>query len=395
MKLNKIEIEQRISKLYKALQVSGQDWTSALIFGKVSQYYFTGTMQDGVFVLRKDGSYAYFARRSYSRAKLEALIDNVLPMGSYKDMYDFIGRGKHRIFLDKNVANVLALDRLNKAFQIEDFFGIDSIISHVRAVKSEYELQLLRESGRRHQILLNEVVPSLLKEGITEYEFTAQVFREMMQLGYQGLSRFSMFQAEMFIGQIGFGDNAVYPTSFDGPGGMKGLSPVMPAVGDDSRKLKKGELIFADIGFGCGGYHSDRTQVYYLGSDLPDYLAAAHNICLNLERKAASMLKPGAIPSEIYKETVEKLDHDFRVNFMGVGEDAVKFLGHGMGLHVDEWPVIAPGFNEPLQENMVLAIEPKKSFPGVGIVGVEDSYIVSKNGGECITGGERDIMMIC
>jgi Xaa-Pro aminopeptidase len=43
---------------------------------------------------------------------------------------------------------------------------------------------------------------------------------------------------------------------------------------------------------------------------------------------------------------------------------------------------------------MVFALEPKRGVPGVGMVGVEDTYVVTKRGGECITGGGSDIMVV-
>jgi len=61
-------------------------------------------------------------------------------------------------------------------------------------------------------------------------------------------------------------------------------------------------------------------------------------------------------------------------------------LGHGIGLVVDEWPVIAEGFDEPLEQNMALAIEPKKGMPGVGMVGIENTFLVTTQGGRGLTG---------
>jgi Xaa-Pro aminopeptidase len=81
--------------------------------------------------------------------------------------------------------------------------------------------------------------------------------------------------------------------------------------------------------------------------------------------------------------------------FMGVDKrHRVKFLGHGVGLHIDEFPVIARGFDEPLEENMVLALEPKKAVPGIGMAAVEDTYVVTPEGGRCVTGGGRDIIVV-
>ena len=79
---------------------------------------------------------------------------------------------------------------------------------------------------------------------------------------------------------------------------------------------------------------------------------------------------------------------------MGFGARSVSFLGHGLGLHLDELPVIAEGFHEPLLENMAIALEPKKGMAGVGTVGVEESYIVTPDGGLSITGGCRDIIQL-
>jgi Xaa-Pro aminopeptidase len=106
------------------------------------------------------------------------------------------------------------------------------------------------------------------------------------------------------------------------------------------------------------------------------------------------MLKPGAIPADIYNTVMGGISEEFKTNFMGYGTRQVKFLGHGVGLHIDETPVIANGFKEPLQENMVIALEPKKGMTGIGMVGVEDTYIVTPQGGRCITGGGCDIIVI-
>jgi Xaa-Pro aminopeptidase len=98
------------------------------------------------------------------------------------------------------------------------------------------------------------------------------------------------------------------------------------------------------------------------------------------------MLKPGAIPSEIYQTVLQGLEPDFQRNFMSFGNRCARFLGHGIGLVVDEVPVIAEGFDEPLVEGMVFAVEPKKGIPNFGMVGIENTFIVSPQGGRSVTG---------
>lgn len=393
-KPTKQEIMCRIKRLFDEVNRQGTNWDAVFLVDKINQYYLTGTMQDGVFVLRRDGSYAYFVRRSFDRARLECMIDNLYPMGSYRDVASVLGNGIHNIYLETEVITYGLLERIKKYFAIEKIQSIHKIISGVRAVKSDYELSCMIESGRQHQYLLENIVPALLKEGMNEAELTGEIYSQMIKLGYHGVSRFSMFQTEIVVGQLGFSENAVYPAYFDGPGGMKGMSPAAPIVGDRRRTLKKGDLVFVDIGYGVWGYHTDRTQIYSFGANPADELVEIHRQCIHIQKKTAACLMPGNIPSEIYHTVMRDLEPEFLENFMGTQNSRVKFLGHGVGLQIDEFPVIANGFDDPLQANMTLAIEPKKSISGVGILGVEDTYIVTKDGGKCITNGEKEIFTV-
>ncbi len=106
------------------------------------------------------------------------------------------------------------------------------------------------------------------------------------------------------------------------------------------------------------------------------------------------MLKPGAVPSEIYNTIISSLDEEFLQNFMGFGNRKVKFIGHGVGLPFDEKPVIAEGFDEPIQAGMVFALEPKRGIENIGMVGIENTFIVTANGAECITGDNPGLIPI-
>lgn len=392
-KPSKQEVADRIANLYSEVNKQSLGWEAVLLVDKVNHYYFTGTMQDGLFVLKNDGTYAYFVRRSFERAKEECLIDNVYQINSYKDIRTAIG-DISSVLIETEVLTCAALERLKKHFTISNIGSADKAILKVRSVKSRYELACIEESGKQHKYLLESVVPSLLREGMSEAELTAAMYKEMIGLGFHGVARFAMFQTEIVVGQIGFSVNSLYPTCFDGPGGMRGMHPAAPIIGDRSTLLKKGDIVFVDNAYGVNGYHTDRTQIYMFGKNPPDELLNIHRQCKSIQTKAASLLKPGAIPSDIYNSVLEELDESFLQNFMGFGTRTVKFLGHGVGLQVDEFPIIANGFLEPLAKDMAIALEPKKGVAGVGIVGVEDTYVVTENGGRCITGGEKDIITV-
>lgn len=392
--VTKQELEARISRLCIAISDRRPDWDTAIIINRINQYYFTGTMQDGLLVVKKSGTVKYFVRRSYERAIKESPLHSIYPMHSYRDIAQVIGEDFGNTLIETETVTISILERLKKYFHIKHMYSIENIVFGVRAVKSPYELYWMKEAGKQHSLLLNEVAPSILREGMSEVDFTAELYKKMLKMGHHSVARFYSYQTEIIAGQVAFGENSNVPTNMDSPGGMKGMCPAVPIIGSRERLLKKGDLVFVDVGFGLYGYHTDRTQVYMFGSNPSDELVRAHRKCIEIEKKAAELLKPGNIPSEIYNKLMDDLDSDFLNNFMGFGDRKVKFLGHGIGLHIDEQPVIANSYNSPLQENMVIALEPKKGIAGVGMVGVEDTYIVTPVGGQCITGGERDIIVI-
>jgi Xaa-Pro aminopeptidase len=392
--LNSQTINKRITALQQKLLTAGRNYDTALIIDRVNQYYFTGTMQDGILVLRRDGYVGFFVRKSSQRASLESPLENIIPIRSYGDMLEYLPSDLGDVYLETGKMPLLMLQRLRKTFLMKEIMPLENIIMTLRMVKSEQELSLIRESGRLHNILLREKVPALLRENMSETDLMAEIYAEMIRLGHHGVSRFGMFQLEMVAGQLGFGENSLYPTCFDGPGGMLGMSPAVPAIGSRERKLKKGDLVFVDIGFGVDGYHSDKTQVYSFGAVPSDRVTGVHQACLDVIRKSAELLLPGTSPAYIYETVINSLPAALGGSFMGYGDEQVRFLGHGVGLQVDEPPVLASGFEMPLQENMVIAIEPKSGIAGAGMVGAEETFIIRPGGAQCVTGGASEIIVI-
>ncbi len=367
---------------------------TALILGRVNQYYLTGTMQDGVFVLRSDGSAHFFVRKSFERARAESPLDCLVRMGSYRDMLSLLPADLGITYMDTEVVPVAMLERIRKYFSSSRLLSVDRILVEQRAVKDAQEIALIEESGRQHAQLLNQTLPALLREGMSEAELTGAVYQAMVQAGHHGLSRFSMFQMDMVVGQLGFGENSLYPTNFDGPGGMKGLHPASPSLGSRERLLKRGDLVFADIGYGYLGYHSDKTQVYSFVAPPSDAAVERHEACRAVLAKALSRMQPGQSAAEAYDYAMADIPPCLSKHFMGYGNERVKFLGHGVGLHIDEAPVIISGNETILRPGMVVALEPKCGVEGQGMVGVEETYLITETGPRCLTGGDREIILV-
>ncbi len=393
-KVSSNELESRMERFRAEMDRRNTGWEMAAIFGKVNLYYFTGTMQDGVLLIQHDGEAVFWVRRSFERAESESLFPDIRPMRSYRDAAAEMDNLPGTIYFETELVTVGVLERFRKHFGFKNTGSLDYCLGMVRAVKSDYEISLMERAGVIHRRVLEDLVPGILTEGMSELDFAIKLYSLMMEEGHHGVARFGMFDTEMLIGQVGFGESSIYPTYFNGPGGSIGLGSAVPLLGSRGRKLKRGDLIFADTGCGCCGYHTDKTMTYVYKEALPEEAMEAHRGCLDIQNRAASMLKPGAVPSEIYRDIIESLDAGFLKNFMGYGDRSVNFLGHGVGLLIDEIPVSAAGYNEPFVENMVFALEPKKGVKGVGLVGTENTFVVTPSGGRCITGNHPGLMMI-
>jgi Xaa-Pro dipeptidase len=388
------ELTARLERFRCKMNQEHPQWGWVVVFSKINQYYFTGTMQDGMLIIPKGEEAVYWVRSSYERAVDESFFSNIRPMNSYRDAASFMGKVPDTIFTETESVPLALFQRVKKYFPFLEIRSADSQIMAVRSVKSKYELEIQKKVGKTHQRVLEKLVPELLEEGLSESEFATRIFKTLMEEGHHGFARFGKFDTQIGIGQLGFGESSLYPSYFDGPGGNLGMSPAMPFWGSRERKLKKGDLVFVDVAFGIDGYHTDKTMNYVFQGSLPDNAVKMHNRCIKIQEQIASLLVPGAIPSEIYKLILGSLDEEFLEHFMGYGNRRVKFLGHGIGLQIDETPVIAAGFNQPLEENMVIALEPKRGVPNVGLVGTENSYLVTPEGGLCLTGNHPGLILV-
>jgi Xaa-Pro aminopeptidase len=370
------------------------DWEIVTIFSKVNLYFFTGTIQDGMLLIPRDKEACLWVKRSYERAMDESLFPQIRSMRSYRDAAQSIPSIPDTVYIETEQVPLALFSRLRKHFPFKYVRAVDKQILQIRSVKSPYELGLMERSGEIHRIVLEELVPNALIEGISEAEFTNELYRLMMEEGHHGIVRFGMFESEIMLGLIGFGESSIYPTYLDSPGGNAGLSPAVPLLGSRDRKLQDGDLVFVDIGCGFHGYHTDKTMTYFFGRGLTEEVTGIHRKCVEIQDTVASLLEPGAIPSQIYESVIAELEPSFLENFMGYGNRKVQFIGHGIGLEIAEHPVIAKGFDNPLEEGMVIALEPKNGIKGVGMVGTENTFVVTSDGGRSITGNHPGLMQV-
>jgi len=372
-----------------------------LAFSRLNIYYFTGSFANGVFWLPCHGDPVLFCRRGEERAKIESPLLHIYPFRSYADietiLKDLGFSFPKMVAAEMNGLSWSLANSLTKYLPARQFISADRIMGMCRAKKSERELTILREAGSRHARCLTRLLPPLLHDGISELEICHTISEVFFSEGHHGILRMENYGEETFLGHIAVGDSANYPSVFNGPVGLRGVHPATPYMGSAEVRWTKGQPLTIDNGFTLAGYMTDKTQVYWLGhkEDIPANAMKAHDFCIDLQDEIADSLKPGMLPSEIWNHCLARVERsEWSDGFMGLGKNKVFFVGHGIGLAIDEYPVLAKGFDVPIEEGMTLAVEPKIGIPGFGMVGVENTFEVTTAGGKSLTGDNFDIILI-
>jgi Xaa-Pro dipeptidase len=395
------ELQQRHERLRGIMHRRVPAASGMLVFSRVNIYYLTGTLGNGVLWLPVQGDPVLMLRRGLQRARAESPLRHIVPFRSFSDVMPRCSDA------GVPVGDVAAVEQGGLTWQLGamlqermggvSFAPADSCLSACRSVKTEWELKKMRLAGVRHHQALRHLLPDRLHAGMTERQVAHAGWQVFYSLGHCGMMRMNAAGEEIFLGHVCAGDSGNYPSHFNGPLGLVGEHPAVPAMGYAGKVWQKGQVLSCDIGFCLEGYHTDKTQIYFAGAAaaVPDVVRRAHDVCVMIQQKTAEALKPGAVPSELYAQALQTARREgFEAGFMGVDDRKVAFLGHGIGLAIDDQPVIAARFDAPVEKGMVFALEPKIGIEGTGMVGVENTYEVTEDGCRCLTGDDFGIVCV-
>ena len=384
------ELEQRLANFRKLMDVQHPGWEMFATNYKITMYYFTGTIEDGVLIIRPEDAILW-VRRSFERAQNESLFGDIRPMHSLREAAAAYAKQPEKLYIEPKHITLDWLNFISKYFSFGETVSVDGIMQELRAVKSNYEIEQMRISGKIHEEALDIIAPKLLRAGISETELGLALYGAMLERGSHGICRFNQSIGDESLGICAFGKSGLVKSGFDGPGGCNGTCIAVQNIGRAARKLRENQLVYLDIPCGFDGYHSDKTSVYYFGDLKKDpqgeQILAAHNYCLEVEQVALSLMQPGLPIEDVYLQTLAKLGNPYGEAFMGGG----KFLGHSIGLVIDEAPAFAKSFKQPLVENMTFALEPKVALPGIGMVGTENTYVITSSGPVSLTGKSHSL----
>jgi len=388
------EIDARIAKFQIVLQDQGLD--GALILQNTDLFYFSGTIQQAHLYVPAEGPPLLMVRKSLERAREESPLTHILPLASPKKLPDQIDAHGLKppavLGMELDVLPANNYFSYRKLFPQSDIRDISLSIRTLRAVKSSYELNLIRQAAAFSDRLAS-LMPDLLQPGMMEIELAGRIEAEARRLGHQGIARMRLFGAEMFYGHLMAGPSAAVPSFLASPTGGASVSPAV-AQGPGFRKIQRNEPILMDYVFAWQGYISDHARIFSIGR-LPRMLVEAHAHMLDVQEHIKKMATPGSVAGDLYEAAVEMVERKgLAANFMGAGDDRIRFIGHGVGLEVDEFPFLAEGQKTRLQEGMTIALEPKMIFPGKGVVGIENTHVVTTDGLRQLTCAKEQIVTV-
>lgn len=388
----KQEITRRIESFQERLSAIGVDY--AIVLQNVDLFYFTGTLQKGVLVVPSAGAPFFFVEKSLFRAGKESPLE-IIPIKKDKDISGILKDKavlKGTCGMELDVLPVALFERWKGIADAHDVTDISPLIKDVRLIKSSFEIEQIIKSGAIITHVFSKA-KDMIREGMRELDIDATLFAEGRKMGHQGYLRMRGFNQEMMCGYVTHGYAATIASGADVPISGVGLTHAT-SQGASINVVQKGVPVIIDYGGGYNGYITDETRVYVAGP-LKDIYRRGYDTARAIIEDIMGFAREGIDAVELYTKAYKHVKHAGLENyFMGSGEGQVGFLGHGLGLEINELPVFTPRHNMFLREGMVFAIEPKFIIPNEGAVGIEVDFIVRKNGLQRVTDSSLDIVFV-
>lgn len=383
------EVLLRIGRLRGAAVAAGRTG-ALLIVDNAMLYYLTGRVYSGWAFIPVDENVnpVWFVRRPVELTGKDVV--EVRKPEEIPSRLEALGISlPEAVGLEMDALPYSTITRLQAVFPGAESYTASPIVAAARSVKTPLEISMMERSGVIHTAVYHKI-PSLFSPGMTDFELDVAIEHLSRLEGCLGQFRIAGKSMEFFMGNVLTGENADAPSPYDFALGGKGMDPSLP-VGASGEEIKPGTTVSVDVNGDYTGYMTDMTRVFSYG-DIPSEAKAAHECSLAIHREFRRMAVPGTKASDIY-EMAARLAREagFERYFMGHRQKA-GFCGHGVGIEINETPVIAPRSRDILQAGNAIAMEPKFVIPHVGAVGIENTYIVSPEGARCITNAPEEII---
>lgn len=383
------ELQLRWRKIQE--QMEKENVEVCLLSSSVNLFYSAGRVFNGYAYIPQKGEPVFFVRRPVGLTEGKVIYIRK-PEDILEKMVKLNLLLPQTLALEADSLTFNEYSRLMAVFPEAIRKNGSRLMREVRAIKTPYEIERMRESGIKHAAVYDHV-KAVYSEGMTDDELSIELESIARRLGNLGIFRIFGSSMEIFMGSVLAGENADNPSPYDFAMGGEGLNTSLP-VGANGTLLRPGMTIMIDMGGNFTGYMTDMTRVFSVRELRSDLAKEAHRVSIDIQEAVKRVAKPGLRVKDLYELALDIVkEHHLEKYFMGHRQQA-GFIGHGVGIEINEIPVIAPRSEHILEEGMTFALEPKFVIPGVGAVGVENTFVVRDHGLEQLTNYEEQIQAL-
>ena len=373
------ELELKWRRIQQAMRQEEAD--GCLLTMNMNLYYVSGQVFNGYFYLPAEGRPYWFVKRlTVPETNQVHVIRKPEQMPElFRDLNLAMPR---KLLLEEDQRSYNECIRLQHVFRAEATGNASALIRHIRMIKTPWEIEQMRISARRHEAVYREI-PACYRPGMRDVELQIEIEKRMRMHGSLGYFRAFGSNMDIFMGSLLAGENAGEPSPFDFALGGKGIHASGP-LGANGTLLREGTTVMADMSGNYTAYQTDMTRVFSIGK-LPDRAYRVHRVALEIQARMERTAKPGVSCAELYRDALAMAGQEgLKDCFMGTHLQA-KFVGHGVGLEINELPVLTTRSKDILQPGMTFAFEPKFVLAGIGAVGIENTFLVTDSGVEKMT----------
>ncbi len=379
-----LKIRQR--RIQEKMQAMNAD--ACIVASNVNIYYLSGVIFTGYIYLPAEGEALYFVRRP-GEVNLPQLVHIRKPEDIPGMLADKGISAPRHLLLEGDQLTYNDFIRLQAAFNPEKTGNATVLLRQVRSLKTDWEIAQLRISAQKHMQVYAQI-KHCYKRGMTDTEFQSKIEYLMRLNGSIGIFRSFGNNMDIYMGSVLSGNNAESPSPFDYALGGRGAHPSLP-IGANGTVLQEGTSIMVDMAGNYTAYLTDMTRTFSVGK-LPEIAYRAHQVSIDIQEAVMEKSVPGTKCSELYILSLQMAREAGLENcYMGTKQQA-KFVGHGVGIEINELPVLTERSKETLEPGVVFALEPKFVLPGIGAVGIENTFLVTDTGIEKMTLFEERII---
>lgn len=374
-------MRKRIEGLKKRMEDQGID--AIILMHPRSLYYYAGTSQPCNLVVTLKEDPLLFVRRAWDFVKKETTLENLKMGGSLGDISKYLkslGITEGVLGMEEDIIPARLYNKSRDYFSSFRFKNVSPLIMDQRLIKDQEERQLVEKAvslfSHIHEVMLNN-----LKPGVKEVELAGLIWARIRQEGHEGFTAHRRWDG--FLpgdGIVASGENLWQISGYAMTVTGTGKSKFIP-WGSSDRVIEEGDLVVVDVATNYQGYHGDTARTYVAGkaSEKQKEVYASLN---RVMEEILNYIREGVNVKDLYNRAVQAAEREgYQDYFQGYDPQKGEYIGHGLGLEVDEPPILGPHTDLELKEGMILAVEPKFIIPDWGAVDVEDTLCVTRE--EC------------